>query len=239
MFVNTPEYVQAHISNLKTDNGSGEAIRHRIEAVARHRRERRERLKQHAATIRQALRFRHAIDEPAQATGDGALRPAEAPPIDGGEVQYLRVGFLAVFLLLASACADSTPTAGPVTIEAQVDFTAQPIVGTFEVTEGADILGCSSGTFVDESVDEFESSFKVNRVMTCDAGSSDGTLTAVLSCSGAFFTCEEDGSWSGPWSVVEASGDFDGLQGAGDWSLVVDNEAQGADTWTGDIEYAL
>jgi hypothetical protein len=144
-------------------------------------------------------------------------------------VRYLRVGFLAAFVLLASACGDSTPTAGPVTIEGQVDFTARPIVGTFEVTEGADILECSGGTFVDE----FETSIKVNRVMTCDAGLNDGTLTAVLSCGSASLASEENG----PWSVVEASGDFVGLQGAGNWSLVVDDADQGVEKWTGDIEY--
>lgn len=145
-------------------------------------------------------------------------------------MRHLRVGFLAAFVLLASACGDSTPTAGPVTIEAQTDFTAQPIVGTFEVTEGADILGCSSGTFVDE----FETSININRVMTCDAGSNDGTFTVAFALEGVEAGPGDD---NGPWSVVEASGDFVGLQGAGDWSLVVDDADQGVETWTGDIEY--
>ena len=79
MLRSTPEYVQAHISNLKTIAGSGEASRHRMEAVARHRRERRERLKRYAATVHQALHFWGTVDETAQVTGDGALGPAEAP----------------------------------------------------------------------------------------------------------------------------------------------------------------
>ena len=69
MLSSTPEYVQAHISNLKTNEGSGEASRHRMEAVARHRRERRERLKRYAATVRQELRFWGAVDETVQAPG--------------------------------------------------------------------------------------------------------------------------------------------------------------------------
>lgn len=77
--MNTPEYAQAHISNLKKNYGSGDVDPHRREALARHRRERRERLKRYAATIHQALRFRGTADETAPATGDGALRPAEAP----------------------------------------------------------------------------------------------------------------------------------------------------------------
>jgi hypothetical protein len=79
MLRSTPEYVQAHISNLKTNDGSGEASRHRMEAVARHRRERRERLRRYAATVYQALRSWGTVDETVPATGDGALGPAEAP----------------------------------------------------------------------------------------------------------------------------------------------------------------
>ena len=79
MLMSTPEYVQAHISNLKTNDGSGEASRHRMEAVARHRRERRERLKRYAATVHKALRSWSTVDETAPVTGDGALGPAEAP----------------------------------------------------------------------------------------------------------------------------------------------------------------
>jgi len=79
MLMNTPEHIQAHINNLKTNDGSGEASRHRMEAVARHRRERRERLKRYAATVHKALRFQGTVDETAQATGDGALGPADAP----------------------------------------------------------------------------------------------------------------------------------------------------------------
>lgn len=148
-------------------------------------------------------------------------------------MRYLRVGFLAAFLLLASACADSTPTEGPVTIETQTDLTVRPIVGTFEVTESADILGCSSGTFVDE----FETSVNINRVMTCDAGSNDGTFTAVFALEGGD---SGPGDENGPWSVAEASGDFVGLQGAGEFSAFWDSEddaGQGVETWTGDIEY--
>jgi hypothetical protein len=40
--------------------------------------------------------------------------------------------------------------AGPVTIENEVDFTSRPdtgVIGTFEVTESADVLGCTSGAF--------------------------------------------------------------------------------------------
>ena len=57
MLRSTPEYVQAHISSLKTTDGSGEIGRHRMEAVARHRRERHERIGRLAASIYRSLPF--------------------------------------------------------------------------------------------------------------------------------------------------------------------------------------
>jgi hypothetical protein len=57
MLRSTPEYVQAHISSLKTTDGSGEAGRHRMAAVAGRRRERRERFGRLAASVLGALPF--------------------------------------------------------------------------------------------------------------------------------------------------------------------------------------
>ena len=79
MLRSTPEYVQAHISNLKTNDGSGEASRHRMEALARHRHERRERLKRYAASVHQSLRFWETVHEPTPTTGEASLGPTEAP----------------------------------------------------------------------------------------------------------------------------------------------------------------
>ena len=79
MLNSSPEYVQAHIDNLKANDGSGEASRHRMEAVARHRSERRERLKRYAATVHQALRFGGPVDRTVSEIGDGVLGPAQAP----------------------------------------------------------------------------------------------------------------------------------------------------------------
>ncbi len=63
MLNSTPEYVQAHISSLKTSDGSGQIVRHRREALARHRAERRERLKRYAASLHQTLRFWYGVGE--------------------------------------------------------------------------------------------------------------------------------------------------------------------------------
>lgn len=148
-------------------------------------------------------------------------------------MRYLRYGLLAVVvLLLTAACSDDTPTEGPVTIVTQVDTSDQPVVGTFEVTEGADVLRCSSGTFEDELV----APRNLLKVFTCESGSNEGTFTASFNLTSQ----SVPGSLvaNGPWSVVEGSEDFDGLQGSGEWSVVYDPDVpEGVETWTGNINY--
>jgi hypothetical protein len=147
-------------------------------------------------------------------------------------VRYLRYGLLAVVvLLLAAACSDDTPNddtpkEGPVTLVTQIDFSSRPVIGTFEVTEGADVLGCSSGAFVDNG----SPTDGVQRVMTCDSGSNDGSFTVALTFEAVAFEVSDKGTWS----VVEDSDDFVGLQGGGDWSIVYATNS-GVGTWTGDI----
>ena len=48
------------------------------------------------------------------------------------------------------------------TIETESDFSSEPVHGTFEVTEDADILRCSNRTYVDTPPAD-----EVNKVMTC------------------------------------------------------------------------
>jgi hypothetical protein len=138
-------------------------------------------------------------------------------------MRYLHFGFLALVLLLAAACSDDTPTEGPITIVTQTDYSDEPVVGTFEVTEGADVLQCSSGTFEDKV-----KGGNVQRVSTCDSGSNEGTFTTDFTVN--------DGD--GIWSVVEGSDDFVGLQGGGEWSEVPSPDVpESVETWTGDINY--
>jgi hypothetical protein len=131
-------------------------------------------------------------------------------------MKRLYFGILAAVMLVLTACGASGATEGPVTIEIEADFSARPVVGTFEITEGADVLGCSSGT----SVDEWVAEDSVLTTMTCTSGSNSGTFTA-------------DFDPDGPWSIVDSSGDFVGLQGSGDFL-----ERDTGSTFTGDIEFA-
>ena len=146
-------------------------------------------------------------------------------------MRYLRYGLLAVVVvLLAAACSDDTPKEGPVTWVNEVTFGSQGVSGTFEVTEGADVLGCSSGTFVDSGNPDVG----VQRVQTCDSGSNEGTFTVAF----AFDDFTDEGE-NGTWSVVEGSDDFVGLQGGGDWFIVYPTDPNlGVGTWTGDINYS-
>ncbi|MEE8406281.1 MAG: hypothetical protein V3S32_03955 [Acidimicrobiia bacterium] len=132
-------------------------------------------------------------------------------------------GYLAAILLLATACGDDTPTAGPVTIQTDIDRSASPIQGTFEVTVGADVLGCSSGTVVQMQSETFG---KRDNVMTCESGSNAGTFTIIY-----------DPDDTPKWNVLESSGDFAGLQGEGGLSWVLPSPSSLAETFTGDIEY--
>ena len=137
---------------------------------------------------------------------------------------------MVMVLLIAACSSDAERASGPITIVHQLDVSAQPIAGTFEVTEGADTLGCSGGTFVDGDTG--------NRVMTC-AGPDTGTFTYTFNVVGSY---AGPGDQNGPWcmgrnlvfgeaDMPDATGDFIGLQGGGDWSVVGTTE-----TITGDIE---
>ena len=135
-----------------------------------------------------------------------------------------------LMMLFVGACGGDAPTSGPVSIETEIDFSTDPIQGTFEVTEGADILGCSSGTFVDTPRD-----VDIRKDFTCGTGTKEGTFTAVFDPQ----DIPGPGDQNGPWSILEGTGDFTSLQGEGDFSVVFDPDGlpKGVETFTGDIEY--
>lgn len=104
---------------------------------------------------------------------------------------------------LVAACA-TKPTQGSVAITTHIDFTTEPPHGTFEVTDGADVLGCSSGTFVDTPT----APGTIHKEFTCESGTKTGTFTAEFSPDRGF------------WKMVDATNDFSGLSGEGDFSVV-------------------
>jgi hypothetical protein len=122
--------------------------------------------------------------------------------------------------------------AGPVTFETSlatgINYREQPFQGSFEVTEGADTLGCSAGTWEDARNDEPGDLQSVSKLMICSEGDT-GTFT-INYIPGAYDTGPGDNN--GPWHIEAATADFTGLQGEGDWWTVGE-----AEMLMGDIEY--
>jgi hypothetical protein len=156
------------------------------------------------------------------------------------EGDFMRVGALLrsmmlvmVMVLFAAACSSDESASGPITIETSletgIDYSTQPFQGSFEVTEGADILGCSSGTWEDARNDEAGDLQSVSKFMTCSEGDT-GTFTINYVPGG--YDTGQPGSSDGPWSIEDATADFSGLQGEGDYRT-----AGEAEILTGDIEY--
>jgi hypothetical protein len=137
-----------------------------------------------------------------------------------------------VMVLFVAACSSDEPASGPITIETSlasgIDFSTQPFQGSFEVTEGADTLGCSTGTWEDARNDEPGDLQSVSKLMTCSEGDT-GTFT-IDYVPGGYDTGPGDNN--GPWHIEDATADFTGLQGGGDWWTVGE-----AEILTGDIEY--
>jgi hypothetical protein len=176
-----------------------------------------------------------------------AHRPQSACSVDGQPISewgrvsregvHMRDGVLPrslilaiVMVLLIAACSSDEPAAGPVTIETEVDFSTRPVIGTFEVTEGADTLGCSNGASEDTFDDVTED---VTKVMTCSEGDT-GTFTILVDPDG-YDT--GPGNQNGPWRILSGSADFAGLQGEGDFSSSSNGTPIGTETFTGNIEY--
>lgn len=105
---------------------------------------------------------------------------------------------------------------GAIIIESEVGFAAEPPVGTFVVAEGAELLGCRSG-----SVEHADGIPNSTEVFTCEDGDSAGTLTIVWT---VIPESEGPGDFNGPWEVLDATGDFAGLTGGGLGSAVIEGE---------------
>ena len=113
----------------------------------------------------------------------------------------------------------ATEIANPILIVTQVDLSQDLVSGTFEVRGGAAALGCSDGTFVD-----FVRTTSVMKVLTCESGDRAGTFTL------------EFNPPQGPWKVIAASEDFDGLVGSGDFTVDIVGYS-GVETIAGGIDY--
>jgi D-alanyl-D-alanine carboxypeptidase len=117
---------------------------------------------------------------------------------------------------------------GPITIETEIDWGTEPITGTFEVAGGTELLGCSSGSVVEDGGPD-----GITNEFTCEGGQREGTFTFQWKIiEGA----DGPGDVNGPWRVLDATGDFAGLTGEGLWSGTSD-EVNGFGSFPGEIEF--
>jgi len=159
-------------------------------------------------------------DKPTKQTGKRRWSGAVVAAAAFGIVVVI-VGAVALLATVESNDAVA-PAAGPITFKARINLSESPVLGTFEVTTGADVLGCSSGTVVQVSNGETFG----NNVMTCESGPNTGSFTIYHGGDGVYV-----------WDVLEGSDDFTDLQGEGSWDFVLTGTGSVVETFTGDIEY--
>jgi WD40 repeat protein len=102
-------------------------------------------------------------------------------------------------------------------IKTTFDSENEPGLGRFEVTIGVDEADCSAGSVLESGGPD-----GITNEFTCEGGPREGTFTIewqiVDGASGP-------GDVNGPWTVIEATGDFAGLAGEGIWSGTSDDAA--------------
>jgi|GEM_PF-3881706 len=142
----------------------------------------------------------------------------------------------ASFLLIGSApTAAATSPFGPVTIVTSIDFSTFPFHGTFQVVDGASLLGCTGGTFVDHPTSfPVPSGSAIQKDLTCTNGSAAGSSFTVI-----FRPTPAPGPGlaNGQWQVFMGTGTFANLQGGGDFSVVPTGPTTGMETLTGTIQF--
>jgi hypothetical protein len=164
----------------------------------------------------------------------------------------MRTPGLSLVLLLSLFACEQQPTApvaepvgptngplfsqpvGPVTINTVIDFSEFPFSGTFTVSEGSTLLGCSGGTFVDIPAGGF-SRGAIRKTFTCTTGPNAGsTFTVQFRPTPA----PGPGQANGHWQVLTGTGGFANLRGQGDFSVVFsETTPEGFETLTGSIHF--
>ena len=118
---------------------------------------------------------------------------------------------------------------GTVVIQTEVTFGDQAGSSTGEWTavEGADVLGCSTGSLI-----ERETEGGVAAELSCTDGQKDGTFIGLFSPSGAGPT------FSSNWDLLVADGEFADMSGTGTWTGEVSpGDAPSVSTIELDVEF--
>lgn len=120
---------------------------------------------------------------------------------------------------------------GSIVIETTATSTDEPPGGTFEVTEGADVLGCTSGSFVDTLPD---SGPPIIKTLTCESGVTAGATVTIS------FNLDSPGlgDENGRWRIDDATGAYNGLNGGGAIALYFTSDTTATETITGDVNHS-
>jgi hypothetical protein len=136
----------------------------------------------------------------------------------------------ACLLVSCSSDDDSSETDGPVAVTIEFEFELSPpptpSLGTFVVTDGADALGCDTGT---ATISEGPTPETVENLMECD----DGTITVHFD---AVPDPDDANRVTGPWNVFEGTGVFEDLSAGGEMASEFDRDASSSTmTLTGEV----
>lgn len=146
---------------------------------------------------------------------------------------------LAIVTLLAAglvSTAGATQPEGPVTFTTVLDFSVFPFRGEYEVIQGADILGCQGGTFVDHwpGLGPDNSSI-VRKEFYCERDPADEGPDFVVKLN-PNPTIPGEGDLNGHWVIWKGMRDFEGLCGQGEVSAWFDFENEKMyETFTGAV----
>jgi hypothetical protein len=126
------------------------------------------------------------------------------------------------------------PTTAAVTFEMSVDIGGSVPIGDFEVSEGAEALGCSAGRLYADVQDDEGAS--VLTVLTCEEGPKAGEIKVWFD----LVALDDSGdNFEGSWRIDGGTADFEGLEGDGELAGVRDTTANIiVQTHTGEINQA-
>ncbi len=126
------------------------------------------------------------------------------------------------------------PTTAAVTFELSTDIGGSVPIGNFEVSEGAEALGCSGGRLYANTQDDEGAS--VLAVLTCEEGPKAGEFKVWFD----LVALDDSGdNFEGSWRIDGGTADFEGLEGDGELSGVRDTAANIiVQTHTGEINQA-
>lgn len=138
--------------------------------------------------------------------------------------RILMVSAVVLLLLVGLApTAGAIQPDGPVRIWTVLDFSTVPFTGTFAVTQGAEILGCASGSFVDHAAGQgrgYMSSIVRKEFYCAPEPGEDGPDFVVKI--NANPSNPGPGDFNGYWVFWKGTGDFAGLRGNGEISVWFD-----------------